>query len=199
MNSKQLERLLTRLSGYAPGEIDQRMRPLRAHELIPHGPVGRHAPDLEPLHVALCLLALVARRASDAGPTLVRAMSLRCIPHPEALDVKFEELAPAIAIAVALGPSVVRRIEVAADGRMAWLDAFDRRFHFTDNPAAFDQVALHPESYDTQGASYLGHAIVFGTGAIERIHDEATDDTEAGYADRYAGATTRHVKKKDRR
>lgn len=176
MITREVEARLTALSGYQPGEIDQRTRPLRQHDLIPHGPRGINAPDLGPHHIALVILCMVARRAADGGPVAMRAMDLVYAPRPGCpLDTPMA-LAVAIGTAVTYGSAFCRRLEVACDGSLAWLEVVIEgapyRLLFVE-PDVAATIARHPMDYDATGAATCRHWFVMGPGAIDDIHIHA--------------------------
>ena len=121
MITRKLEKLLVLLSGYQPGEVDQRIRPLRERDLIPSGPRGLNAPDLEPLHAALVLLTMVARRATDAGKTAMRAMDLKAVPRGDCAVTAETALLPVIAAGLVAGSAFLQRVEIFCDGSLAWI------------------------------------------------------------------------------
>lgn len=186
MNSRELEGLLATLSGYPPGEIDKRIRPLREKSLIPHGPRGPHAFQLEAIHAALCVLCMASRRAVDGASVAVRAMDLQLIPRPGCpLEPKMA-LADALETAFLAGSEVVRQVDIASDGSLAWvvmrIEGENYRLAFTDSEKVRRAVARRPETYDSVGEGWCGHVFSMRAGAIDQVMLELNDDEEAGYA-----------------
>jgi hypothetical protein len=185
MNTRDLERILVRYSGYQPGEIDQRTRPLRDHSLIPSGPRGVNAPDLEPLHAALVVLTMVSRRATEAGATAMRAMELKPAPRPGCrLDAL--NLAVTLAMGLTKGSAFLRRLEIACDGSMAWATiAHGRkvfRLFFTDDDRVLQALEDDPSVYDATGGTYAGHWFIINGAIIDQILIAIGDNDRAGYA-----------------
>lgn len=194
MKARELHALLANISGSTLGEIDQRTRYLRDHELIATGPRGVGAPDLKPLEAALMLLSLASRRAADAGPVMARAMNLTLVVPPELSEWPLGEtkaLAPVIAAGLSKAEPVFDRVEVLADGSMAWVDFalsdFRRRVLFTDDDRVRNWIAEFPDTYDAQGITVLGHRLVISGAIVAQIALELADDRAGGYALAKAG------------
>lgn len=189
MITRELERILTFHSRYQPGEIDTRTRPLREHNLIPSGPRGVNAPDLEPLHAALVVLTMVSRRAADSGAVVMRAMDLKMVPRAGCNLDKPTTLAVMLAAGISAGSSLLKRMEITCDGEMAWatiiVDDAPVTLLFTDDPKVQEWVQCYPETYDAQGASYCGHRFVINGALIDQIKLEMEDDAPAGYAENH--------------
>lgn len=190
MRAGELQRFLTEMSGYQPGEIDQRIRPLRGHDLIPHGPRGFGAPELEPDHVAMCLLSMVSRRASDAGPVAIRAAALGMVGREGTASFGPPGTALRIFLASGLGSgsSSLRRVEVRSDGGLAWLEACAdngvwHRLLFTDNSEMVRHVARFPEAYDAQGGSHCGHWLILRGALFDQLILEmaSNDESDSGW------------------
>lgn len=187
MNSRDLERRLSAMAGYAAGELDQRFRALRELGLIPHGPRGPQAPQFEPIHVAIGVLSLVSRRAAVAGEITLRAMNLSSIAPPRVYGLKPMRLGVAVALAIGHGSRVVRSIEVEGDGSLAWVEIHDggrwHRLVFIDDPEIRDRVEEEADldEYEATGANFLGHQFKMRAGAIDRLHVAAMFPTESGW------------------
>jgi hypothetical protein len=168
MIARDLERLLTFHSGYQAGEVDQRTRPLRGHNLIPHGPRGVNALDLEPLHAALMVLTMVSRRAADAGEVAMRAMDLELVPR-RGFPLDATALAVHLAAGIVAGSGLLRRMDIACDGSIAWAEIVVKgkahRVFFTDDPKVKRAVADDPSTYEATGGTYAGHWFIL-TGAV---------------------------------
>jgi hypothetical protein len=176
--------MLIRFSGYQPAEIDQRTRPLREKNLIPQGARGVHAPSIEPLHAALMVLAMVSRRATDAGAVLARAMDLKSVPRPSG-QFPQQSLATVLAGGFVMGGDFLKRLEVSCDGAIAWATCTvngdtSRILFCEDDVVAF--VEKFPDTYDAQGEGGCGHRFVIGRGLIDQIALDLREDVAAGYA-----------------
>jgi hypothetical protein len=122
MTNRELQALLARLTGYPESEVDLRIRPLREKNLIPHGPRGPGAPQLDAGHVVVMLLAMVSRRATDAleifgyakDATLVSARG-----HAFQLPTNIS-LAEILTLAVK-GECSIDQIEIGSTGRFAYV------------------------------------------------------------------------------
>lgn len=194
MKAREFHALLANLTGATLGEIDQRTRYLRDHDLIATGPRGLGAPDLKPIEAALMLLSLVSRRAADAGPIMARAMDLTAIVPPDLREWPLEDttaLATVLMAGLSRAETMFDRIEIMADGSMAWVDFalsdFRRRVLFTDEERVRSWVAEFPDTYDSQGVTVLGHRLVITGAVVAQIALELADDGEAGYALAKAG------------
>lgn len=184
--AREIEAFLAERSGYQPGEIDQRIRQLR-HSLIPSGPRGLNAPHLEPLHVAICLLAMVSRRATDAAKVAMRAMELKSVPRPGIGIAELAlALAPALAAGVIRGSDMIRRVEITCDGTMAWVTLADGgTLFFCDDKKLTKAIEKDPSKYEAAGSHYCGHRFVL-TGAIfDQLRAEMSEGrVPAKYAER---------------
>lgn len=186
MIMRELEAMLTLHSGYQPGEIDQRMRPLREHNLVPHGPRGRGAFHIEPLHACLGLLTMVSRRATDAGAVAMRAMDLKLVPRA-GVDIAANTTLPVLLAAGIQAGGIIKRIEIFCDGSMAWATmAIGKKTAtvlLTDDRKVAAFVKAHPETYDAQGRHYCGHRMAFAGEFLDVIRLAMTEeDAGAGYA-----------------
>jgi hypothetical protein len=187
MNTRDLERLLVRYSGYQPGEIDQRTRPLREHSLIPSGPRGVNAPDLEPLHAALVVLTMVSRRANEGGSTAMRAMNLKLAPRA-GCRLDSMDLATMLAGGLTMGSAFLQRLEIACDGSMAWATIIEGRktfrIFFTDEIRVARALKDDPSIYDATGGTYAGHWFIITGAIIDQILIEMkkTEPRPASYA-----------------
>jgi hypothetical protein len=76
MRAKAFERALAEALDVSYGELDQRVRPLRAHGMLPSGGRGPHAPHITTREAALMVLACVSRRATDAYTIAQKASAL---------------------------------------------------------------------------------------------------------------------------
>src|SRR5262245_9743467 len=168
MTARELEALLRLLSHYTESEIDQRTRPLRDWNLIPHGPRGANAPHLEPHHAALVLLTMVSRRAVDAGETAVRASKLKLAPH-RAINLPHEtRLLSVLAKAISAGqPHIKRRFEALVDGSAAWYGQSGEVTTALFLQARVIKAATKKaQLYESTGASLCNHRFVLGEGAF---------------------------------
>lgn len=186
MIARELEKLLTFHSGYQPGEVDQRVRPMRANGLIPFGPRASYAPHLEPLHIALVVLAMVSRRAADSGKIAMRAMDLQMVPR-EGCALEPKPLAVMLAAAVSYAGTLIERIEISCDGSMAWatvlLEGASHRILFMDNYKATRAIAADSSKYDAFGLSYSGHWFILTGAVIDQIKAAMTE-RDAGYSEK---------------
>ena len=186
MITRELELMLANFSGYQRGEIEQRIRPLRDRNLIPSGPRGVNAPDLEPLHAALVLLTMVARRATDAGAVAMRAMDLKSVSRDGCALQGGTSLLPVISTALAGAIGYVERVEILCDGSLAWVtineDGTAKRVLFTDDAKMRRRISSNPDVYDRQGAMFCGHRLVLTEAILEQVALDLVDDTPAGYA-----------------
>lgn len=189
MNMRKLEFLLSGFSGFTHSEVDQRFRPLRDLDLVPHGPRGPFAPKVEPVHAALAVLTLVSRRASETEATIRRLLELRAVPRAEGgIDGATDELVPMVMLALSPAASeAVERIEILCDGSMAWVDfrlnGKRQRILYAE-PQVAEWVSQFPDTYDAQGATHCGHRFVM-TGALgAQIGLEVADEQPADYAGR---------------
>jgi len=176
MTARELEALLRLLSHYTESEIDQRTRPLRDRNLIPHGPRGANAPHLEPHHAALVLLTMVSRRAVDAGKTAVRSAKLRLAPH-RAINLPQEtELLSVLAKAFSADqPHIKRRFEALVDGSAAWV-SYDQSGALATalflEARAIKAATKKAHLYESTGASLCNHRFVLGEGAFADLIGE---------------------------
>ena len=186
MIARDLEQLLTMHSGYQPGEIDQRLRPLRDHNLIPYGPRGPNAPQMQPLHAALIVLTMVSRRAAAAGEIARRAMDLQLVPRKGVALDGSHRFAAFLATGLKVGSSWMQRIEVSCDGSLAWATVVDKRKRvtllFCDDKKMMEWVAENPETYDAQGGSLCNHRFVMSAAVIDAIMLNLTEEQPAVYA-----------------
>lgn len=188
MIARDLEELLTRHSGYQRGEIDQRVRPLREHNLIPYGPRGPNAPAMLSLHAALIVLTMVSRRAASSGEIAVRAMDLQLVPRPGMALAGDHRLASIIAVGFQEGSGFLRRIEISCDGSLAWATVVDDgepvTFLFCDDKKMTDWVAENPDTYDAQGGSLCNHRFVMSAAVIDQIKVglEKNDSSSTAYS-----------------
>lgn len=189
MIARDLEALLASHSGYQRGEIDQRVRPLRDHNLIPYGPRGPNAPAMEPLHAALIVLTMVSRRAASSGEIAMRAMDLQLVPRPAFSLDGSQRLAAVLATGLSIGSSFLHRVEISSDGSLAWVTVVEKRkpvtFLFCDDAKMIQWVAEHPDTYEAQGGSLCNHRFVMSAAVIDQIKiglDVGEDS--AGYASR---------------
>lgn len=187
MKARQFESLLVTLSGLSAGELNQRTRPLWERNLIPYGPRGLGAPEIEPLHAALMILTMVSKRATDSGSVMARAMDLKAVERPGAEIMRGHALATLLASAMVKGSSLLQRLEVSVDGAMAWatcqIDARVVRVLFCE-PDIAKFVKRYPNTYDAQGSSLCAHWLVIGPGFIDQAMIELSEaeDARASYA-----------------
>ena len=184
MNLRSLEKILASRTGYSASEIDQRMRPLRELGMVPHGPRGPAAPHIEHIHAAIALLSLAARRATDVGPVVAKAIKMKAVPRAGLLPFDQDEIALVTAIASTLaGATIVERVEILPDASLAWVtfggDGLTQRVLFTADKKTSDWVEEFPDTYDAQGEAYCGHRLVLTRAFLEQLALELADDEKA--------------------
>jgi hypothetical protein len=172
VRARELAELLAAHSGYPIGEIDQRIRPLRERDRIPHGPRGRNAPHLDPSQAAYALSCMVARRPSDVDEVISRLENLVCDPSSDKSDDRLFHMLSfpyVLSGAIVLGSTAFQRVEICCDGSMAWADVFydgkQFRLRFSDVPGEKDR-----------DSSYCGHRSIIPGDLIDevgrRIHSD---------------------------
>lgn len=198
MRSRELQAILASLAGRTIGEVDQRTRVLRAHSEISSGPRGLAAPHMNHVEAAAHILALVSRRAVDAGEVSRRLMTdCRYVPHPHHKDFIRGSLSVggATALVMEADPSedgLFKSFEIHESGHKAWLnvtrrDGSQAKLLFTtagmdglDGAEAYEGIER-----DTLGNRFVVSAqLLVGLGikisADLRDEDEADDLRKAG-------------------
>lgn len=184
MNMRGFEAFCALHSGYRPSEIDQRVRPLRDMDLVPHGPRGPAAPHLDATQGAVAVLSMIARRAADTKDVVKRALNLKAVARDGWLPSEGQDIALVPMIALALSTSgVVERIEILGDASLAWvtliIESERRTVLFTDDEKIVDFVTSFPDTYDATGAHYMGHRFVMTGKLAEALAQElAGEDAE---------------------
>ncbi|BAQ17440.1 hypothetical protein GL4_1991 [Methyloceanibacter caenitepidi] len=96
-------------------------------------------------------------------------------------------LTVALATAFVAGSEVVRQVDVASDGSMAWIEMIVEgekyRLAFTDSEKVRRAVARRPDTYDAVGAGWCGHVFTMRSAAIDQVMLALKEDERAGYAD----------------
>ena len=190
MRPRDVQNRLEKFSGYAAGEIDQRIRPLREVGILRSGPRGRHVPNAKLFEIVHMILAMVSRRPSEAGPVSIKAADLRLVPPPgviswNGIDFDNNEYPLAVVLSSLLrSPNLMgyRRLEVAIDGSRAWLTidhdehgTLDLVFIEADMMSEAKRAAQDLKVYKNQGAAYCGHRFVVGVGVIRQFAFEIED------------------------
>ena len=178
MKSRGADRNFSSKFGYLPSEIDARLRPLRANDLLPGG--GASAPDLVSNQIALMILMMIPRRAVESYEVGLRAAKLRLLQPPglkAALGWDSPEpltFAGALVLLLECLDLEWRAVRVEDDGRRAFITitrdgrAFDLVF-VEDLEATAATVGDDPARYEDQGAAYMGQAFFMGAGALKQI------------------------------
>lgn len=180
MKSRDLQHRLVNFTGRTFADIDLRTRSLRAAGEITFGPRGTKAPDMSPVEIAMHLLALVARRASDAGEVTQQLVKRTCsIAHPDHADFLPSGKSVATMLGYALdeyaaaGASAIQGFEILDDGKRAWMhikrqDGRIAKILFIDPD---DQLAAaagkSSADYNLIDSFTLGHRLVIG---VEMLH-----------------------------
>jgi len=187
MRARELQATLAARTEYAAGEIDQRTRHLYQMSLIRSGPRGVHAPHMEPLEAALILLCLVARRPTEAGQVMARAMDLAPVLPPNVTAWPFDtlrSLTEFLMLPLSGHGGIVNRIEVLCDGSMAWVEftqaGLNLRVLFTDRTDIVARLSGGASVYDETGAMYAGHRLVLTGALLDQLALELAHDA-TGY------------------
>lgn len=174
MTARELEALLQQLSGYSQSEIDQRIRPLRAANLIPHGPRGSNAPHMQPIDTVFALFAMISRRAVDAGPTAVRASALKLARRPEIDWYSGATLLEVLEDAfTTYGPNI-NRFEALSDGSAAWIE-LDQDGKSTTALFVEEKILKSKtknKKYENFGSALCNHRFIVGRKALSELNGE---------------------------
>lgn len=180
MKSRDFEGLTAYL-GLTRSQIDQRIRLLRYAGMIPSGGRGPHAPELEPLHVALILLQFASPTATSAMEHGLRAGSLRMVAPPgcahllgRPAETELSLAAALVVLLVEVGQHTWRRLIVDAEGRRATLtiirDGRPLDVHFVPEPEKFSEfVGRDPARYEAFGSSQAAASLTVGAAFIEQM------------------------------
>jgi len=181
VNAKQFEKHLAAATDYSPSEIDQRTRFLRQLESFP-AVRGTNAPDIDPIHAAMMLLALVSRRAADSQDVFHRLIELQVVPrsdlepdsmvamiHSMSVD-KSAPLVTILALFLMKRPDPTRNtwsvfdIAIRCDGSLARIRfGSGKTLIYTDRADVRELYgAVPPATYDAFYTHYIGHSFVIG-------------------------------------
>jgi hypothetical protein len=171
MRTKTFEEKLARMAGIPASEADQRMRPLREAKLLPVGGRGRQAPDMNSVHGAYMLLAMISRRAVDSLPVALRARKLKIANGPlkkgTGLDLMLTYLLHTPE------ETWLRRLMVAEDGSHARMLTTSEFWSETDwlwlEDEKLEEVKSCPADIERYGSSLLSRYFVIGGGAISML------------------------------
>ena len=160
------------------------MRPLREANILSHGPRGISVPYADVIEVCYMVFAMVSRRPTNSGETARRTADLQLVAPPGLSDWNGIDLQGKWPLLVLLSTLIkrpilgdYRRLEVAEDGRRAWLTVEHGSAGTIDLlfvcPTRYEKMVRHIgaelETYKNQGAAYCGHRFVIGAGAIGQI------------------------------
>ena len=175
MKAATLRNFMVIATGSPEGEIEQRTRPLRDNNMIPYGPRGVHAPDIEAIHAALMLLSLTARRVAGVGKITIRASKLEAVER-EGVEIRNANLADTLAQMFETEEfNNLQRLEVVEDGSMAWMRFPDKDVMFTDDENIIKLLKKNPSAYDDQGSGMARFHRTFGIGLLKQIAFQIND------------------------
>jgi len=189
MRAREFHALLSRATGATIGEIDQRTRFLRATGNVKSGARGLAAPDIETTEAACMLLAMVSRRASDAGEIFLKTANLTAIPIGGGKLLDSAKLCTVIASIFSIPADwsdamEVRRIEIEENGEYAWLRLAGMDILFSNDQTIREWVSEFPDAYENQyGASARRHFVVGGGLLYQAALEVAGADEPAKYAE----------------
>lgn len=126
MKWREFERCVASLTPWTETAVDVVGRALRGADLIPHGPRGPGAPEIEPKHAALALVALASNCAPSAvvgvvesyGGMTERDQAFKSVPFAESLELILSDPAESCG---------VTEVRVCHDEPLAWIATEDGR------------------------------------------------------------------------